>query len=517
MAANQTGSSTHKESSIYSPALAAAIHNLQIPEKVFLKVADKFDDKYLNTAGKRWVIDYSGSHRYVYFKQDDLSNVLVKYICFKYISTRLPTYLPSLSADWNKAIDYCRQCGEVSFVILRAYLERDDIEPRAFYSILFGLKVLCIEELPGFQLDDYDKLPFIPRPFSQHRGIYQEIDNVLHPFEKNMIVNGLFEMARAIARGKCYTLNEIRDAAILGLVYTTGARPVQIAKLAAEDIRIDTRHTQSGLIRYSVLLPYAKQRRITVERLFLALPPEMGQILMHYIDRNARNAEDKLFDDVALSSEYVSHAINRCILRFSSSDFQQAVARGEAAQPIITPTDLRHNVGHSLAMQGVSAEEIAHILGHTSLVIAKYYILATPALALVRAKALGVNPVWQNMVAMMLTGELSSSVEWQGRRVAGVVGDELHTEIGGCSRADHECPFSEVRCCYGCLYYRPFIDGNHQSVFNSVTKEMDELVELSDSVGYARNPLISLHETTHLEIQSVITRCRFHHEKGYSA
>ena len=45
MAANQTGSSTHKESSIYSPALAAAIHNLQIPEKVFLKVADKFDDK----------------------------------------------------------------------------------------------------------------------------------------------------------------------------------------------------------------------------------------------------------------------------------------------------------------------------------------------------------------------------------------------------------------------------------------------------------------------------------------
>ena len=87
MAANQTGSSTHKESSIYSPALAAAIHNLQIPEKVFLKVADKFDDKYLNTAGNRWVIDYSGSHRYVYFKQDDLSNVLVKYICFKYIST----------------------------------------------------------------------------------------------------------------------------------------------------------------------------------------------------------------------------------------------------------------------------------------------------------------------------------------------------------------------------------------------------------------------------------------------
>ncbi|MDA6365785.1 site-specific integrase, partial [Escherichia coli] len=92
----------------------------------------------------------------------------------------------------------------------------------------------------------------------------------------------------------------------------------------------------------------------------------------------------------------------------------------------ITPTDLRHNVGHSLAMQGVSAEEIAHILGHSSLTVAKYYILATPALALIRAKALGINPVWQNMVAMMLTGELTSSTKWQDQRVVGIIGDELH-------------------------------------------------------------------------------------------
>ena len=63
-------------------------------------------------------------------------------------------------------------------------------------------------------------------------------------------------------------------------------------------------------------------------------------------------------------------------------------------------------------MHGVSAEEIAHILGHSSVVVAKHYILATPALALIRAKALGSNPVWQNMVAMMLTGKLVPSKEW---------------------------------------------------------------------------------------------------------
>ncbi len=74
-------------------------------------------------------------------------------------------------------------------------------------------------------------------------------------------------------------------------------------------------------------------------------------------------------------------------------------------------------------MHGVSAEEIAHILGHSSVVVAKHYILATPALALIRAKALGSNPVWQNMVAMMLTGKLVPSKEWDShaRRIARAV------------------------------------------------------------------------------------------------
>nr|WP_250668741.1 hypothetical protein [Escherichia coli] len=51
-------------------------------------------------------------------------------------------------------------------------------------------------------------------------------------------------------------------------------------------------------------------------------------------------------------------------------------------------------------------------------------------------------------------------------------------------------------------------------MLESVVKEVDELISISDSVGNARNPLISIHETTQFEIQSVIARCRFHQEKG---
>lgn len=425
-----------------------------------------------------------------------------------------PTFLPVLSHQWTQAFSFCRRNGGFTLQILRQFLENDVFNVRSFYSILFGLKILCSEEFPGFTLEDYEDLEFIPRPNAYNWDIYQDIDNLLEPFEKNMISKGLFEMATALAKGKSYDIRELKQASILGLSYVTGARPVQLAKLAVRDLRIDTCNINTGLIRYSILLPYVKQRRLTTERLLLAIPPEIGALIKHYVDRAQLLSNDKMFDMGVSAPAFVSQSIRQTILNFSPPDYQTAVARGEAAPPSITPTDLRHNVGHSLAMQGASAEEIAHILGHSSVVVAKHYILATPALALIRAKALGSNPVWQNMVAMMLTGKLVPSKEWLGRRVVGMVGDRLHYEIGGCARTDDECPFCEVRCCYGCLYYRPFLDGQHQDVLDSILKEVDELIAVSDSVGNAHNPLISIHETTQIEIKSVIARCHLHNVRG---
>lgn len=178
---------------IYSPELVNFILCLKIPERIYLKTAREFDDRYIINAVNRWTFNYSGSRRYLCFKQDDVSNQLTKYFCFKYASTRFPTHLPLLLLDWKYAIDYCRRHGGFSLVVLRNYLEKDNIDSRTFYSVSFGLKILCAEEFPGFTLNDYEDLAFIPRPHSQNWGIYQEIDNVLDPFEKNMIIKGLFE------------------------------------------------------------------------------------------------------------------------------------------------------------------------------------------------------------------------------------------------------------------------------------------------------------------------------------
>lgn len=289
--------------SVYPPDLAKAIFELDIPDRIYLKTAMEFDDKYIVNKGNKWTFDYSGSRRYLVFNQDYTSNKLNKYICFKYASTRFPTKLPALHLDWRNIISYCREHGGFSLSTLRLFIEKEDIDNATFYSVLFGLKILCAETFPGFNLEDYDDLEFVPRPYLEHWGVYQEIDNILDPLEKNMICNGLFEMASLLRDGKSFSHSEVRNAAILGLAYVTGARPVQLARLAVKDVRIDTRNQESGLIRYSVFLPYAKQRRVTTERLFLAIPPEIGELIMNYTV-NEMNRFKGIVEHLPIDKEY---------------------------------------------------------------------------------------------------------------------------------------------------------------------------------------------------------------------
>lgn len=70
--------------SVYPPDLAQAIFELDIPDRIYLKTAMEFDDKYIVSKGDKWAFDYSGSRRYLVFNQDHISNKLNKYICFKY-------------------------------------------------------------------------------------------------------------------------------------------------------------------------------------------------------------------------------------------------------------------------------------------------------------------------------------------------------------------------------------------------------------------------------------------------
>lgn len=150
----------------------------------------------------------------------------------------------------------------------------------------------------------------------------------------------------------------------------------------------------------------------------------------------------------------------------------------------------RHNVGHSMAMSGASAAEIAYILGQSSYVVADRYIAATPEMADIREAALGRNPVFKNMIVLMLTGNLVHSSAWKGRRVAASIGGKLHYHIGGCNYEEDICPFAQGRGCYGCLYFTPFTDGKHKEVHDSLNDEIRDIRDVADDAGVTNHPLL---------------------------
>ncbi|WP_127162239.1 hypothetical protein [Entomomonas moraniae] len=146
-----------------------------------------------------------------------------------------------------------------------------------FYSVLFLSRKL---EAVGFFTssnsyeDLEDKLLFIPRPKTGDFGVYKNIDNVLPSSVISLIENGLTEWATRYAptlnspKKKKELLTKIKelqiesqllDCIILGLCFITGARPVQLSKIAVQDICIDA---QSNLTtRFAVMIPYAKKRK----------------------------------------------------------------------------------------------------------------------------------------------------------------------------------------------------------------------------------------------------------------
>ena len=380
------------------------------------------------------------------------------------------------------------------------------------------MKLLILEDFPNFDIGDDYELEFIPRPKSFNSNLfYQEYEDSIDYPLISMIQQGFIKLNQVIKDDfKRIDKQTLLYSSILGLVYVTGLRPVQLAKLSAEDIKIDTIRTTDRFHRYSILIPYAKQARYVHEKIAVKLPEEVAEIIIAYIERFNLSPKDKLFDLGENSARFCSKAINTQLFDFAPKAYREAVLAGDMIKQKYSFSDFRHHVGYSLAMAGSSAEEIAYILGHSSVVTARHYILSTPELAQIRAQALGKNSLYKQMIAMLLTGRLIYKKDWYGKKVLGNIGSKIHYDIGGCSYED-KCLFQPVRNCYGCMYFHPFIDANHSNVLESVQSEINDLIKLSDGIGVSRNPLIRVHESTKFEIESVIARCAIQKDDIYES
>lgn len=507
----------HSSHRLFSEAQISKIENIKIPTVIRFMLADRYDTKFINSTSDIWDFTYSGLKNIIKFDGLDYHEVkLLKYFLAYYIQINSPSSL-YLSANiikslFNELAERGMGFSYNSFETILLELAKNIQSSRDYYRVKLFVKLMIVEGFDLFRESDEDKLEILARPSNFNSQLfYQETEDAISKPTITMIQNGFAKLNSEITKRNSIANDVIKNASILGLIYVTGMRPVQLSKLSVEDIKIDTYTEEGEHIRYSILVPYAKQGRFNHAKISTKLPEEIATVILQYIKQFKLSTNHQLFDLGDYAVTYCTTAINEQLFEFSPQGYQEQVSNGELIQIRYTSTQFRHHVAYSMALSGASAEAIAYILGHSSLVTARHYIFSSPNLAQIRAMALGRNPVYQQMIAMLMTGDIITHEQGHGENIVGFVNNKVHSNIGKCGY-EADCFLEPVRSCYGCVYFHPYVNGDHEEVLECVQNEIESIVHISDAVYNSSNPIIAIHEATKFEIESVVRRCELNVE-----
>ena len=515
---------------LFSREFMNALHQRPYRRFISLYTSDPNDTKQVDSAMDRWSVVSAGGE-YVFDFQAMVGKKSEKSVAlsgnerlatandrFKFLKWATSSFLGSYSVSYASDLVSTQNLflSELEFFDSKSCIERlKRFNQRSGFFAWKRLIALCCEQdLPGFSpYDLYDLEPIIPANTPDYWQAYYDLEVKLKPAVLRFVEMGI---ARDLSQISALSTSDLRYLATLILCLEGGMRPAQLFKLKEEDFKNwDNRY-------FSISIPPAKQaKRVDKAPFELDLSPEAGTIIQALIDRcrpDLANGQLLRFPDgsVAMAKSF-DKALNSRLRAWAARNFVGPMPETAELKdflrhlPHLTAYDFRHHVGHSLAMSGASADQIARVLGHSSTVAARHYIAATPELAVIKQKALGENAAYQEMMGMILTGEIGEESDWRGRKVAGMVDNRLFTGIGGCSSSS--CDFEPVRSCYGCSDFNPFLDGDHAGVRDALKAEAASQLAISDAAGQThRNPAVLQLEGVIAEVQVVINHCK--HRKG---
>ncbi|WP_208446424.1 hypothetical protein, partial [Vibrio sp. B1ASS3] len=463
------------------------INKMSLPSVMEITQASEFDTPLVQTKSDRWEFIRLGQKHVLIFDLDEYRNKLLKSLSVIYAESHMA---PLGKNSFNIIKKVLKESNEISFNAFRAYLERKAKTDKStgYFEVKAITKYLIRLGFPCFDIDDEEELlrvatPNVTDPFLR----YQEVEDTMPTHFKSLIANRLVEFSTHEGL-QSLSDEEVKNLSILGLSFNIGPRPQQFAMMKGLSVKLLAANHKTSLKRYEVAVPLAKQQEVPVDEPKVALSQEIGVIVDEYKKRFAIGDNEPLFpynrNSGTPSSKAIHYALNDALLFIQTEETKEKIRLNKMHRPIYTAYDFRHNIGHSMAMAGASAEEIAMVLGQTTTVAAQFYIMSTPDLALLKHKSLGQNPVWKDMMGLLLTGYLIDESEWSGETVSGMLKGKLILRIGGCNRTQSKCHLAKVRSCYGCFYFRPFKDlSKHEVVLEVISRELIEQVKMSHETG----------------------------------
>lgn len=295
----------------------------------------------------------------------------------------------------------------------------------------------------------------------------------------------------------------LRDNIILQLGFELAPRPIQFHTLDISDFTAT--QSPTGEMYYSLNLPMAKKRaNDKIEKRHRNISKQLGEKISLLLKITASEFPTETSPLFKLGPDY-DDRMSSALLSYTIALQLQEIGfpKGSGA------TLLRHHLAQSLADQGASAETIAEIMGHNSTIPARAYIAATPKIAAIKTRALGKNKTYENIMQMLLTGEITDRNGVPGERyVKGLVGSQYIGGIGACGLPENTaCPKNPVYSCYTCHKFHPFQDGTHEEVKIQLQKQVQVFIDVAEkSLQMGNNRTVLQLEKTIEAVDSVIQR-----------
>lgn len=365
------------------------------------------------------------------------------------------------------------------------------------------LHFLCWSNLSHWSADYLASLSNLPIRAQDKYASVRTGDVFLGLDEEAVLIAYFDELAHLIHENTdSLSDQKLRDVTILISSFQFGLRPLQIAMLRMEDIRIwkdDTDKPPSVHLNFRMIKQRIKKTAF-------------------YLPRRVKNEWAGLFAELYRRAKNQGLDGSKRFFQVKSADQTSKIIiklTGELLPESRSATELRHSAAQRLADAGASQEELAEFLGHSDIDTALVYFQTSPNQAELVNRALGVSKIYQQ-VAKIGRERFISFEELAALKDDQQIGGAPHgipiSGIGGCTSGQSACSFNPIMACYGCKKFMPLHDSE---VHKKVLKEFRGVVSFfaESSRGDSNSPAFLQLQKTITTLQSIITEIESGHGK----
>lgn len=452
---------------------------VEIPKKVRIRTRHVEDEIFVDTSTNVWrherycLIDWNkcilnenvknAFRQFIWYRLSSVSPITAE-INFNSILP-IQKFLNSLTFPWSK-----NECLTI--------LAFCNIYRVAFLSFRLFYRWAALKQISGFSLDVSSCLDEASAPEYEPYQSVKLRKNILEAADEIKLLEALDD----ISFDTDYF--SFQDNVIAHLSWELGCRPEQVAGIELE--QFSEVIGPNGAIFFHIKLIRLKQRSYTSFYRNRVISEQLAIKIQHliYIRKN-------WFKSTALFVTPKGNRIKSYTVFYAIADvFNQAGILGGNS------TLLRHNMAQKLADQGTPGDLISDLLDHSTKVAAGHYVAATPEIGRIKARALGRNSTYIDLMAQLTGSPINRAVITDARQIVkGVIATQYIGNIGACGLDPNTaCEKNPIYSCYTCKKFHPFINGDHADVVQALRTEIQVL--LDQSIDLPENKVVLQLERT---------------------